>query len=123
MLPLCDTSLSGIREDKCMPYYSEVDKWSNIYAYQVGIGGSCNHGFKTVKLYRFFRDGFIVMYGVRGGTIGVIYCHLQMCSYYGDYIVNGGNHWHWIQIKMVKRICNNDTATKKYSTVKTRDKN
>ena len=33
LLPLCDTPLSGIREDKLHLYYYKVDKWSNIYAY------------------------------------------------------------------------------------------
>ena len=33
MLPLCDTTLSGILEGKWLPYYSEVEKWSNIYSY------------------------------------------------------------------------------------------
>ena len=40
MWPLCDTPLSGIREDKRPLYYYEVDKWQNIYAYQIGLGGS-----------------------------------------------------------------------------------
>ena len=54
MFLLCDTSLSGIWEDKLIPYYSEVDKWSNIYAYQIGLGGSYDHGFKHVKIPGFF---------------------------------------------------------------------
>ena len=37
-----------------MPYYSEVDKWSNLYAYHIGIGGSYSHGFKTVNIYDIF---------------------------------------------------------------------
>ena len=50
MFPLCDTPLSGIQEDKWIQYYSEVEKWSNLYAYQIGIGGSYGHGFKPVKI-------------------------------------------------------------------------
>ena len=50
MLLLCDTSLSGIQEDKWIPYYSEADKWLNIYAYQIGLGGSYGCGFKPVNL-------------------------------------------------------------------------
>ena len=33
LLPLCDAPLSGIQEEKLLPYYSEVEKWSNLYAY------------------------------------------------------------------------------------------
>ena len=64
MLTMCDTSLSGIRENKEIPYYSEVDKWSNLYAYHIGIGVSYGNGFKNVKISEFFCDGFIVMGGV-----------------------------------------------------------
>ena len=54
MLPLCDTSLSGIREDTWISYYSEVERWSNLYAYQIGLGGSYGNGFKHGKLPDFF---------------------------------------------------------------------
>ena len=54
MLPLCDTPLSGIRENKRPLYQYEVEIWSNIYAYQIGIGGSYGHGFKYVKRPEFF---------------------------------------------------------------------
>ena len=50
MFPLCDTSLSVIREDKWLPYYSEVDKWSNLYDYQIGPDGSYGHRFTPVVL-------------------------------------------------------------------------
>ena len=39
LLPLCDIYLSGIQEGKRLSYYSEVDKWSNLYAYHIGLGG------------------------------------------------------------------------------------
>ena len=50
MLPLCDKFFSEIQEGKWVSNYSEVDKWSNIYAYQIGLGGSYRLGFKYVKL-------------------------------------------------------------------------
>ena len=31
-------------------YYSKVEKWSNIYAYKIGLDGSYGNGFKHVKL-------------------------------------------------------------------------
>ena len=39
MLPLCDTYFSGIQDGKRVSNYSEVEKWSNIYAYHIGLGG------------------------------------------------------------------------------------
>ena len=71
---MCDTPLSGILEDKRLPYYYEVDKWSNLYTYQISLGGSYGHGFKPVKLPEMFcHVGCIVRDGVRGGTSGAIY--------------------------------------------------
>ena len=110
MLPLCDTPLSGIREGKRLPYYSEVGKWSNIYAYQIGLGVSYGHGFKHVKLPEIVcHDGCIVRDGVRGGTSGGIYCRWHMGADYYYYITQGMNYWRCIQIKKLKKICNNDT--------------
>ena len=74
LLHLCETTISGIREDKRITYYSEVDKSTNLYAYQVGIGGSYGHRFKPVKLLDLFcHDRCIVRIGVRGGTSGAVY--------------------------------------------------
>ena len=74
LLPLCDTSLSGIWDDKRIPYYSEVDKLSNIYAYQIGLGGSYGHGFKPVKLPEIVcHDWFIIRDSLWCVTSGTIY--------------------------------------------------
>ena len=64
LLPLCDTSLFGIREYKWIPYYSEVEKLSNLYAYQIGLGGSYGNGFKPGKIPDFFYYAYIVRDGV-----------------------------------------------------------
>ena len=37
-----------------MQYYYEVEKFSNIYACQIGLGGLYGHGFKTVNISEFF---------------------------------------------------------------------
>ena len=50
LLTLCDTPLFGIWDGKWIPYYSEVDNWSNIYACQIGLGGTYVHVFKPMKL-------------------------------------------------------------------------
>ena len=75
LLPLCETSLYIIREEKQLPYYSEVDKWSNIYAYHIDFGGSYGHIFKTVNIYEMFcHYGFIVRDGVQNGTSSEMFC-------------------------------------------------
>ena len=100
---LCDTSLSGIQEDKRFPYYYEVQKWSNLYAYQIGLGGSYGHGFKPVKLPDIVcYYGLIVRDGVQGVTIGAIYRRCQIGYGYDEYIAQVMNYKFWIQIKIVK---------------------
>ena len=114
MLPLCDTPFSRIREDKWPLYYYEVDKWSNIYAYQIGLGGSYRLGFKYVKITgTVCHYGWIVRGGVLGGTSSAIYCRWKMGDDYDDEIVHGMNYRHWLQIKWVKNLCNNNTETNK----------
>ena len=54
LLPLYNKYLSEIWEYKCIPYYSEVEKLSDIYIYQIGLGGSYGHGSKYVKIPEFF---------------------------------------------------------------------
>ena len=83
-----------------MPYYSEVEKWSNIHAYQIGLGGSYGYGLKTVKLSEIVcHYGCIVGDGKRGGTSGTIYRLWQMGSEYDDDIAQEMKYWHWIQMK------------------------
>ena len=100
LLPLYDTSIYGIREDKLILYYSEVQKWSNLYAYQIGLGESYGHSFKNVNLSEIVcHDEYIVKDGIRGGNSGAIYRHWQMGSDYDDYIARGMNYRSWLQIK------------------------
>ena len=79
MLPLCDISLSVIQEVKRLPYYSEVEKWPNIYAFRIDIGGSYGHGLKPVKRPEVVCNyGCIVRGGVQDVTSGAIYCRWWM---------------------------------------------
>ena len=88
-----------------MPYYSEVDKWSNLYTYHIGIGRSYGHGFKTVNLSEIiFHNGYIIRDGIRGVTVGAIYCHWWMYDDYDNDIANGVKYWHCIQIKEFKNM-------------------
>ena len=103
LLPLCDTPLSRIWEDKRIPYNSDVEKWSHLYACHIGLGGSYGHVFKPMKIPEIVcHDGCIVRNGVRGGTNGTFYCRWQMGADYDDDIAQGINYRRWIQIKRVK---------------------
>ena len=104
-MPLCDTPLSRIWEEKWIPYDLEVEKWSNIYAYQFGLSGSYGHFLKPMKLpQRFCHDVCIVRNGVRGGTNGAFYRRWHMGADYDDGIEQGINYRHWIQKKRVKKL-------------------
>ena len=56
-------------------YYSEVEKWSNLYTNQIGLSISYVYGFRTVKPSEtIFHYACIVRDGVWDGTYGKIYC-------------------------------------------------
>jgi hypothetical protein len=51
LLPICDPKCSGIKDDPQKPFYSEVvERFLNIYAFSIGLGGSNQHTFKTITL-------------------------------------------------------------------------
>ena len=75
ILPICKIEKSTIRGDGRLSYYAKLEDWSNLYAYQIGLGGSYNHKFKNITVKELLRhDGCIVRDGVRGGSSGAIYC-------------------------------------------------
>ena len=87
VLPLGDPEKSGVEDDDRLPYYSKVEQWSNLYAYQIGLGGSYGHEFKSVSLKEILHhDGCIVQDGVRGGSSGAIYRHWQIGADYDNNI-------------------------------------
>ena len=50
LLPNFSVRNSGIRKDPRKCYYSEVEKWSNIYADQIGIGGAYSNKFDHIRI-------------------------------------------------------------------------
>jgi hypothetical protein len=74
LLPMCDPKMSGINGDTRKAFYSKVETFSNLYAIQIGLGGSYGHKFKNVTLDELVRfDGVVVQDGVKGGSNGAIY--------------------------------------------------
>lgn len=68
IFPLCNPNASGITSDPRLPFYSEIEKISNVYTYDIGLGGSYGHSFKTVSIEELFRwDGIVYRDGMRGG--------------------------------------------------------
>ena len=40
LLPMCDLKMSGINGDARKAFHSKVETFSNLYAIQIGLGGS-----------------------------------------------------------------------------------
>ena len=57
--PMCDVAISGIRGDPRKAYYYKVEKFSNIYGMQLGLGGA--YGYKFLNIY---MDELIRLYGL-----------------------------------------------------------
>eukprot|EP00957_Ditylum_brightwellii_P122805 9364896-Ditylum_brightwellii.AAC.1 len=49
LLPMCDTSKSGIMNDPCKSYYSKVEKYTNIYSAQLGLDSAYSKKFEHIK--------------------------------------------------------------------------
>ena len=115
ILPICDTKKSGIDDDPRMSYYSAVERWSNFYAVHLGLGGTYGHSFRNVTAKELLRhDACVVRDGVRGGSGGAIYRRwMHGCSDYDDAVYDSQTHRRWLQIKRVKKLCNNDVCPKR----------
>ena len=74
LLPICDPKRSDIDNDPRKPFYSQVESFSNLYAYSIGLGGSYGHKLQVIELHQLVRfDGVVVQDGVRGGSDGALY--------------------------------------------------
>ena len=71
-----------------MPYYSNLEKWPNLYACQIFLGGSCGNNLKNIKLLRVVLNyACVVKYGVNGGS-GVTIYRLWMTGLDYDYEID-----------------------------------
>ena len=71
---MCNPHVSGIPNEPRLPYYSEVEKFSNFYMLEIGLGGSYGHQFKNVTIEDLVRwDGVVYCDGVKGGTSGALH--------------------------------------------------
>ena len=94
LLPtICDPKRSGIQGGDQRPFCSEVERFTNLYVYSIGLGRSYGHKFKPVEIHELVRfDGVVVKDGVRGGSGGVVYRRwVDVCNY-DEVIVDSINH-------------------------------
>jgi hypothetical protein len=61
LLPICDPSKSGITNDRRAPYYTELSKFTNLYAYQSGCGADYGHKWHMTSAAELLHfDGVLV---------------------------------------------------------------
>lgn len=60
LLPICDPKKLGILGDERLPVYTEVECFSNLYAFQNGWTGSYGHMFKVTDVEEWVHwDGIL----------------------------------------------------------------
>ena len=65
---------SGVANDPCMAFYTEVTKFSYLCRYQYNIGTGYGHKVNEAESFEYVpRDGCIICDGVRGGDDSAIY--------------------------------------------------
>jgi hypothetical protein len=115
ILSVCDPSKSGIEGNKCLPYYSETENWSQKYGALISLGGSYGHVFKPATILDLLKfDMVVVKDGVLGGNDETVYCHWQEgdCNYF-KVVANSMTHTCLLQIKQVYKLNDNDLVAKR----------
>ena len=115
VLPISDTARNGIINDPRKSFFSEVNKFTNLYRCQKGIGMTYGHSFPEVTIAECVRwDGCLLRDGVRGGGNGAIYRRWFDDSPCSDTYCQKAMTLHrWNQLKRVYKLNNNDNAPMK----------
>ena len=116
ILPICNPAYSGIDNDPRQPFYTEVLRFSNLYAFQNDLGtGPYGHHFDQLHLEELLRfDGAVVRNGVLGNNDSAFYHRwLKGSSVYDSETDTAITHRRWLQIKRVYKLCNNADVPKR----------
>ena len=114
LIPMCNPARSGILHDPRIPFYSEVEKFSQLYAIQSDLGGAYGHSFKNLKIDELVHfDGVFVIDGVRGGSNGGIHCRWMYEADFDSFVSVSILYSWWLAVKRFIKLCNNGTAPKR----------
>ena len=114
LLSICDPKRSGIKGGDRQPFYNEVERFTNSYAYLIGLGELYGHKFKPIDLHKLVHfDGVVVKDGVQGGSVGAMYWRWVDGSDYNEVFADRINHLRWLQIKRTVKLNNNSTSPKR----------
>jgi hypothetical protein len=115
VMPMCDVSKSGIKDDPRSNYYVSRETFSNIYAAQLGAYGSYGHAFDPTTTVDHVRwDGTIIRDAVLGGCKGAFYRRFDLkSSQYDDVTAAAMSQTRWLQIKRVMKLNDNSASPKR----------
>lgn len=115
LLPLCDTSKSGIEGDPRQSYYTELSGFTNLYAYQGGQGSDYGHVWKNTTAAEILRfDGVLFHDGTLGGSNGALYRRWdEENDCYSKRIAEAMTLTRFAEIKRNLKLCNNEKSAKR----------
>ena len=88
ILLICQAKMTGIDGDKqIMQNYQKNERWNNLYAFHIDLGGIYRHDFKTINFTKIVRHGeCIVCDSVRGGSSSIVNIKWRICADHDNYI-------------------------------------
>ena len=115
ILPVCDPKKSDVIDDPRIPYYTEVEKFTNMSKAESGFGGSYGHNWKVATAAELVHfDGILIRDGVLGGSNGAIYRRFQKNSCcYSREIDRVMSLTRFSQLKQSLKLCHNGSAPKR----------
>lgn len=100
ILPIVDSKDFGIEGDEQKHYYTEVERWSNIFGYKKGLGSEYGHVYHPVRVSEHVHfDGAVFCDGVLGGSNRNINHHWQHGCCCDQEICNSINYSSFLVIK------------------------
>ena len=116
LLPICDPRRSGIDNDTRLPYYTEVERFTNMSKAESGYGGSYGHSWKATngpELLRF--DGVHVRDGVYGGSKGNLHIRFEEPGSFtrDEDICDALTFTRYTELKRNMKLCHNGSCAKR----------
>jgi len=114
LLPITDPKITST-DDPRMAFYTEVEKFTSIYAASMGAGGTYGHNLKPMRAAELLQfHAAVIRDGVHGGSDGGLFRRWDSTtSTYDSELAGAISLSHWRQIKRYIKLNNNFTSPKK----------
>lgn len=113
LLPMCDPRKSGIEGDPRTAYYTDKERFTNLYATRdLGLGGSYGHPWSSATAAELVRwDGVIARDAALGSSRGALYRRFEQgCSKFDELTYNALTNTRFLQLKRTQKLCDNASA-------------